>query len=320
MIDAVSEKSSFQIKWSNYSILIGIMLVVLIFSAVTDTFLTVRNISRLLRQMVVFMIIASGMTFVVSTGEMDISVGAIYNLSMNIMGFLILSGLNPWFASIAGVCTGLLCGFLNGVLTMTLGIRAIIITLGTVNIFKGITLVFTNAHGIGNLMQSNFFEFGKSSIGPVASIFYVALLIVTITAWYFNNSKICRDFRAMGSNIKAAVYSGVPVKKRIVQNLTIMGFFCGLSSVLALSYIGSAAPEAGSGYEMLAITAVVAGGANVNGGDGSVWGTMGGIVLITVIRNGLMLMGLSPAWQEAATGFLLIGAIAVQKLSKRSAG
>ena len=146
---------------------------------------------------------------------------------------------------------------------------------------------------------------------------FVAIAVVLISAWWLRNSVMARDFLAMGSNKNAALYSGVPIKLRKVQNELLMGAFAGLSGVLSLSFMASATSEGGSGYEMLAITAVVAGGGSTDGGTASVWGTLGGIALIMIIKNGLMLMGISTAYQQATEGILLVLAIALQRLTNR---
>lgn len=146
---------------------------------------------------------------------------------------------------------------------------------------------------------------------------FIALAVVILSAFWLRNSTVCRDFLAMGSNGNAARYSGVPSRRRKIQNEMLMGGFTGFASVLALAFMASATAEGGSGYEMLAITAVVAGGGSTDGGKASVWGTLGGIALIMIIKNGLMLMGLSTAYQEATEGVLLVLAIALQKLTSK---
>lgn len=170
---------------------------------------------------------------------------------------------------------------------------------------------------MGNLGQSSFFNFGVGSTLGINNTVYVAIAVVLISAWWLRNSVMARDFLAMGSNKNAALYSGVPIKLRKVQNELLMGAFAGLSGVLSLSFMASATSEGGSGYEMLAITAVVAGGGSTDGGTASVWGTLGGIALIMIIKNGLMLMGISTAYQQATEGILLVLAIALQRLTNR---
>lgn len=310
-----------QIKIRNKSaimVLAGILLVCILFTSTTKTFFTSANFFRLLRQMVIMVVISTGMTFVVATGEMDISVGAIYNLVVNCMALLILyGGINPWAAALIGIGIGGICGAFNGYVGVLLGLPAIIVTLGTSYIYKGLTLVLTGGYSVGNLGKSSFFSFGTGSLFHINNTVYVALAAVVLSAWWLKHSVICREFLAIGSNLNAAKYTGVPVKKRRIQNEAFMGIFAGLAGVLSLAFMASATSEGGSGYEMLAITAVVAGGGSTEGGRASVWGTLGGIVLIMVIKNGLMLLGISTAWQEATEGLLLVLAIATQMLTRR---
>lgn len=300
------------------AVLIVIILVCILFSVLTTTFATAVNFFRLLRQMVVMIVIATGMTFVVSTGEMDISVGAIYNLSINAMALMMLHlGLNPWVAALFGILIGMICGAINGSIGMFLGLPMIIISLGMTYVYKGLTLVLTDGYSIGNLGSSSFFDFGVGNTFRINNTIFVAVAIVVVAAWWLKNSVVARDFLAMGSNKNAALYSGVPIRLRKVQNEIIMGAFAGVAAVLSLAFMASATSEGGSGYEMLAITAVVAGGGSTEGGSASVWGTLGGIALIMIIKNGLMLMGISSAYQTATEGVLLVLAIALQQLTNK---
>lgn len=293
----------------------GILLVCILFSLTTTTFATAANFLRLLRQMVVMIVIATGMTFVVATGEMDISAGAIYNFAVNAMALLILhTGMSPWLCAPVGILLGIACGVINGVISVSLKLPVIIITLGTSYVYRGVTLVLTGGYSVGNLGKSSFFDFGTGSFMGINHTVFAAFLVVAAAAWWMRRSVACREFLALGSNAKTAEYTGVPVNKRKIQNEALMGFFAGLAGVLSLAFMSSATSEGGSGYEMLAITAVVAGGGSTEGGRASVWGTLGGIALIMIIKNGLMLLGISTAYQEATEGLLLVLVIAMQKL------
>ncbi len=303
---------------SGLMVLAGIVLVCILFSAATSTFATSANFFRLLRQMVIMIVISAGMTFVVATGEMDISVGAIYNLAVNVMALVILgTGLSPWLCAPIGIAAGIVCGALNGFISTFLNLPAIIVTLGTTYVYRGLTLVLTGGYSVGNLGQSTFFEWGTGSVFQINNTVYIALVIVLISAWLLKHTVICREFLAIGSNINAARYTGVPVNRRKIQNEALMGAFAGIAAVLSLAFMASATSEGGTNYEMLAITAVVAGGGSTDGGSASIWGTLGGIALIMIIRNGLMLMGISTAYQEASEGLLLVLAIALQMLMNR---
>ncbi len=220
----------------------------------------------------------------------------------------------------AYLCDIAACGGMNGVISTSLGLPAIIITLGTSYVYRGATFVLTGGYSVGNLGKSTFFDFGTGAFLGVNNTVYVALLVVAVSAWWMKRSVVCREFLAIGSNANASRYTGVPVKGRKIQNEVLMGGFAGLAAVLSLAFMASATSEGGSGYEMLAITAVVAGGGSTEGGSASVWGTLGGIALIMIIKNGLMLMGMSTAYQEATEGFLLVFAIAMQRLMHKRAG
>ena len=303
---------------SALTVLLGIVVVCVLFSILTTTFATTANFFRLLRQMVIMVIIATGMTFVVATGEMDISVGAIYNLAVNGMALMIKNlGVNPWVAAIFALLIGIACGTLNGYICALLKLPGIIVTLGMNYVYKGLTLVLTDGYSIGSLGKSSFFDFGTGSFMQINNTVFVAVAVVLVSAWFLKYSVLSREFLAIGSNRNAARYSGVPVERRRIQNEALMGAYAGVAGIISLSFMASATSEGGSGYEMLAITAVVAGGGSISGGKASVWGTLCGIILIMVIKNGLMLMGISSAWQEASEGLMLILAIAMQMLTRR---
>ena len=201
----MNDKSIRKMKLQNrngLTVLLGIAFVCVLFSCTTSTFSTSSNIIRLLRQMVIMIVISTGMTFVVATGEMDISVGAIYNLVVNSMALMILHlGLSPWLCALIGLGIGILCGVFNGLIEAALGLPSIIITLGTSYIYKGLTLVLTGGYSVGNLGKSTFFDFGIGSVFGINNTVYVALVIVLLSAFWLKHSALCRDFLAIGSTL-----------------------------------------------------------------------------------------------------------------------
>jgi ribose transport system permease protein len=295
--------------------LLGLVGVGIFFSLATPYFLTPLNLFQLTRQMAVLAVIAAGMALVISTGEIDISVGAVYNLAANVMALSIArSGMSPWTSALVAVAVGLIAGALNGSIAVALGLPTLIVTLGTVSLFRGITIVLSGGLSIGNLPDSSFYQMGSEGVGPVPFVVLVALLFVAVLAWIYRKTVFVRQLLAIGSNADAAARVGVRTKLRKVQVMAVNGLMCGLAAVLGIAYLRAASPQSGVGYEMSAIAAVVVGGTPLTGGVGSVWGTLVGIALIVAIQNGLMLMGLPTAWQVASTGAMLLGAVALQQL------
>jgi ribose transport system permease protein len=280
--------------------LLGLAGVGVFFSLATPYFLTPLNLFQLTRQMAVLAVI---------------SVGAVYNLAANVMALLIArSGVSPWTSAMAAVAVGVIAGALNGSIAVVLGLPTLIVTLGTVSLFRGITIVLSGGLSIGNLPDSNFYQMGSEGVGPVPFVVLVALVFVAVLAWIYRKTVFVKQLLAIGSNADAAARVGVRTKLRKVQVMAVNGLMCGLAAVLGIAYLRAASPQSGAGYEMSAIAAVVVGGTPLTGGVGSVWGTLVGIALIVAIQNGLMLMGLPTAWQVASTGAMLLGAVALQQL------
>ena len=297
------------------TVLLGLIAVGAIFSLAAENFLTPFNLFQMTRQMALFTVIAIGMTFVISASEIDISVGAIYNLAANVMALLIAhSGFDPWIAGLIALFVGVLAGLLNGALAVALGLPTLIVTLGTVNLYRGITILLSRGLSIGNLPNSSFYNIGSGQLGPIPYLAIFALLVVIAAAWVYRNTVFAKQLLAVGSNREAAKRSGVRVKARKVQVMGFMGLMCGIAAVMGMAYLRSASPQSGVGYELIAIAATVVGGTPLQGGLGTIWGTLIGIALIIVIQNGLLLLGLPVAWQITSTGVMILVAVAIQQL------
>ena len=302
------------------AVLLGLIVVAIIFTFATPNFLTPFNLFQLTRQMALLTIIAVGMTFVISSGEIDISVGAIYNLSATVMALMIAdSNLSPWTAALAALGVGILAGALNGLISVSLGLPTLIVTLGTVSLYRGITIMLSGGLSIGNLPDSNFYLIGSQRLGSIPYLAIIALIIVAIAGWLFRNTVFARQLLAIGSNRQAAERTGILVKTRKIQVMALMGFMCGIAGVMGIAYLRSASPQSGAGYELTAIAATVVGGTQLTGGIGTVWGTLLGMALIIVIQNGLLLIGLPTSWQIASTGVMILIAVAIQQLIRRRA-
>jgi len=300
------------------AVLLGLVAVGAVFSVATPFFLTPFNLFQIARQMALLGVISIGMTFVIAAGEIDISVGSIYNLAAAVMGLLIAQGnVDPWQASLAALAVGLVAGALNGSLSVLLGLPTLIVTLGTISLFRGITIMLIGGLSIGNLPDSSFYRLGSDSLGPVPYMAIIALIIVGAAAWLFHSSVFAKQLLAIGSNVEAAKRAGVRIKARKIQVMAMNGLMCGIAAAMGIAYLRSVSPQSGVGFELSAIAATVVGGTPLQGGVGTVWGTLVGIALIKVIQNGLILMGLPVAWQVASTGIMIIVAVAIQQLVRR---
>lgn len=294
---------------------LGLLAVIAVFAATTSTFLTPYNLFQITRQMALLTVIAVGMTLVISAGEIDISVGAIYNLSANVMAILIArANLDPWLAAVAALAISVVAGAMNGILSVSLGLPTLIVTLGTVSLYRGITIMVSGGLSIGNLPESSLYAIGSQRLGPFPYLAIIAVIIVAVTAWLYRNTVFARELLAIGSNRDAAMRTGVRVRVRKIQLMALNGLMCGIAAVMGLAYLRSASPQSGTGFEFVAIAAAVVGGTPLQGGVGTVWGTLIGLALLVAIQNGLLLMGLPVAWQVASTGVMLLVAVAVQQV------
>lgn len=295
----------------------ALAIVSLLFAAITPHFLTTSNVSLVLRQMSILGLITMGMTFVLASGEIDLSVGWIFNAVMSVIAFIsVRYHLDPWVVLPVGLLVGTFLGAVNGVLAVAIRLPTIIITLGTMTLFRGFALALNQGRTIAGLPKSSFFLLGSGTIGPVSNMTIVMLVAVVICAWIWRNSVFARRVLEMGGNRVAAERLGVRVNRLRVSVMAFSGLMCGLAGVLGLAFLGAADPQSGTGYELSVIAAAIIGGAQLGGGAGTIWGSLIGIGLITVIQNGLVLMGLRPAWQIATTGLVIIAAVTVDYLTR----
>jgi ribose transport system permease protein len=251
-------------------------------------------------------------------GDIDLSVGSILTLT-NIATALALRAHLPLpVALLIGLATGALCGFVNGGLAVLLRIPTIIVTLGTLNVYRGLALVFSNASPISQFPKdSPFFTIGGGAIlGIPASV--VLMLVVGVLGWIaITRSIYGRRIEAMGSSPNTARLSGIPVNRYRIAVMTLNGVIAALAGIIALAFLQSADPSTGPGFELWVIASVIIGGTALSGGHGSVPGAILGALIIAVIRNGLVLLGASTYAGTAVTGAVIILAVAIDSFVKR---
>jgi ribose transport system permease protein len=298
-------------------VLEALVVVVVLFSFLTPYFFKVPNLLLVTRQMAILAVIATGMTFVLAAGEVDVSVGWLFNLVMTVMALSSLKlGVDPWITILIGVGVGGLLGAVNGVVAVLLDQPTIIVTLGTLTVFRGIALILNGGRPVLLPHDSSFFRIGSGSLGPIPYMTLIMVVVVIGGAWALRNMRFARHLLAMGSNAQAAVRLGLQRNRLRILVMTLSGFLCGLSGAIGLAYLGAADSQSGNGFELSAISAAIIGGAQLGGGSGTVWGTLIGVALVTLIQNGLVLLGLPPAWQTASTGLVIIGAITVDYVTR----
>jgi len=290
-------------------------------SLLNPRFLSWSNILTVLRQTSINAVIATGMTFAILIGGIDLSVGSVLGLCGAIAATMVSSGMNVFLAVLIALVIGTFIGYLNGSLITTGGLQPFIATLGTVTLLRGAILVFTQGRpiSIGNTPSSDYFsEIGTGFIGPIPIPVYIMVLVFIVAYYILNHTRIGRYIYATGSNEEATMYSGIKTArvKRFVYAAS--GMMAALAGILLTARLGSAQPTSGAGYELDAIAAVVLGGTSMAGGIGTIGGTAIGALIIGVLNNALNLMKVSSYYQDVAKGIVILIAVLLDRKQKSS--
>lgn len=286
--------------------------------ATGDQFVRPANLLQVARQASSYGIMAVGMVLLISMGEIDLSVGAILTLVNIVTAVALREGMPMPFAVLTGLATGAACGLVNGFLGVLLRIPTIIITLGTMSVFRGLALVLSKATPVGNFSKDNvLFELGSGHVLGVPTSVLVMLVVGTAGHVLLKHTAFGWRAQAIGSNAQAARFSGIPLPRYRVAAMTIMGLVASIAGIMELGFLQSGSPTTGQGYELYVIAAAIIGGTALAGGSGSVAGGILGALLIAVIRNGLVLLEFSPYWGTVVTGVVIIAAVAIVGLVKK---
>lgn len=279
-------------------------------------FLTRTNLSSLVRQTAVINIMALGMTIIIISGGIDLSVGAILAMG-GILGTMAMEkGLPIPVGVLIGLAVGLVCGLLNGFLITRLKIAPFIVTLGTLGIFRGSTLLISNGLPVHNIPQA-FAFLGEGNLLGVPFVLWLLILCAVAMHFILEHTRLGRYAFAIGSNGAAAVYAGIPVAVYTTAVYAIGGLLTGLAGMIEASRLMTGQPTAGNGYELQAIAAVVIGGGSLHGGEGSVVGTLIGAFIMGLLSNGSDLLGISNYVQQVIIGAVIILAVTLDEFRKR---
>ena len=263
-------------------------------------------------------LIGLGMTLVILSGGIDLSVGSMMALSAVVMGMAVNAGMNPVTAIILALLTGAVGGFLNGIIVCKMNVVPLIVTLGTMGMFRGIAMGVTGGNA-QQLPQSLYF-IGQGKIGPVPLQLIVAIVIYLAALFALRYTKMGVNLKAIGFNEEGARFAGVQVNKEKIRAYMISGLLAALMGVIYACRVSSAKADYGSGYEMNAITIAVFGGASLSGGRASLVGAFLATVIIVYLKQGLTLIGIQSDIQSILVGLILIFAVAfnrfVEKLNK----
>ena len=286
--------------------------------ATGDQFVRPANLLQVARQASSYGIMAVGMVLLLSMGEIDLSVGAILTLVNIVTALALREGMPMPLAVVVGLATGAACGLANGLLGVVLRIPTIIVTLGTMSVFRGLALVLSKATPIGTFSKDSLlFDLGSRNVLGVPTSVWVMIGVGLAGHVLLNQTAFGWRAQAIGSNTQAARFSGIPLARYRVAAMTIMGFVAGIAGLMELAFLQSGSPTTGQGYELFVIASAIIGGTALTGGSGSVAGGIMGALLIAVIRNGLVLLELSAYWGTVVTGAVIIAAVAIGGLVKK---
>lgn len=310
--------NNFKEMLDKYKSLIGLIILCIVITVISPAFMTLSNITNIFTQVSTNAIIAIGMTFVILTGGIDLSVGSTVAISGALAASILKSTNNIPLAILVASITGIVIGLINGILISKGKLQAFIVTLATMTIFRGATLVFTNGTPISKLSEI-FVNIGNGKIWFIPIPVIITIIIFIISIYLLNQTRFGRYLYALGGNEESAKLSGINTNKIKTLVYVISGFASSIAGIIITSRIGSASPNAGTSFELDAIAAVVIGGTSLSGGEGRITGTIIGALIIGVLNNGLNLMNVSPFYQSIVKGLVILIAVLLDKKSRKKA-
>jgi rhamnose transport system permease protein len=299
---------------------LGILLVLALVVAVTAVanprFLSAQSIRDLLLNASIIALLTVGQTLVVITRNVDLSVGSVLGLAAFMTGDLLAGnhGLPIVVALLAGIALGAACGVVNGAVTAIGRVPSLVVTLGTLYVFRGIDYAWAGGRQINaSNLPDSLLTLGSGRFFGVPYLVAITVVLVAVAAYVLRSYRSGRELYAIGSNPDAAVLAGIPVGRRVFAAFVLSGAVAGLAGMLWTARYGTVDATAGTGFELAVISAVVVGGVNIFGGSGSVVGAALGALLLSTIGSALVVLKVPSFWQQAIVGALLIGAIALDR-------
>jgi ribose transport system permease protein len=289
--------------------------------AIKPAFVDPDNLLNLTASNAFVGLLALAMVFVLAMREIDLSIGWMFNFSAVVAALAIRNGLDPFLAAALGVGFGALLGFVNGVLAVGLRLPVLIVTLGTLSMYRGLSLVVNDSRAVvppREVRDGAFFDVFTTDVFdvvPVVTIMFVAAAIVLHVI--LQKTRFGYRTLAIGSNPEAARLAGVPIGRTKIQVLTLMGAFAGLSGVLFVGFRGAVDPNSGADFLLPVIAAVIIGGTPLAGGAGTIAGTLIGVLIIAVIGSGVVFLGIDAVWSTFVTGLVIVVAVTVDQLVRQ---
>ena len=312
---AAEPSAKFKLNLRDAGTLIGLLIIVVTFSFLSPVFFTVPNLLNILQQSSINALIALGMTLVIISGGIDLSVGPTAALSAVLGATLMVAGVPVPVAILATLGIGALCGVFSGMLVAYAGLQPFIVTLGGLSLFRAIALIYTGGNPVFGIPMEFRSIINSDVFGIPTPIIIVA--VIALVLWLvMNKTPLGEYIQAVGGNEEAARVAGVPVKRTKVTVFIISGTLASLASLILIGRLGAAEPTIGNLWELDAIAAAAIGGASLMGGKGSIVGTIIGAIILGALRNGLTLLNIQAFYQLLATGLIIIIAMLIDRATR----
>ena len=295
--------------------LIGLLIIIITFSFLSPVFFTIPNLLNILQQSSINALIALGMTLVIISGGIDLSVGPTAALSAVLGATMMVAGVPVPLAILATLGIGAICGVFSGSLVAYAGLQPFIVTLGGLSLFRAIALIYTGGNPVFGI-PTEFRSLINSEIFGIPTPIVIVAVIALVLWTVMNKTPLGEYILAVGGNEEAARVAGVPVKRTKVTVFVISGTLASLASLILIGRLGAAEPTIGNLWELDAIAAAAIGGASLMGGKGSVVGTIIGAIILGALRNGLTLLNIQAFYQLLATGLIIIIAMLIDRATR----
>ena len=311
------ESGMIQMFKSHMGILAGLLILCAVLSVMTTSFATVTNFFNVVRQVTINLFLACGMTYVILLSGIDLSVGSVIAVSGCISaGLITWNGMPVYVGILGGVLVGMLLGAVNAWIISSTNIPAFIVTLAMMNIGRGIARIYTKAQTI-SVLNDQYMFWGMGSIFGIPIQLFCIIAVVAVSSFILNRTQMGRHIYAVGGNKQAAQYSGIRVKKVTFFVFIYCSLLASLAGILTVGRTFTATMTLGESAEMDAISAVVLGGTSMNGGRGTISGTVIGAIVIGVLKNGMNLLGIDSSWQFIVQGIVILIAVYLDYLKQK---
>jgi ribose transport system permease protein len=297
------------------SVLVATVALIVFIGILHPDFLAWGQLKEVVQNSAYVGIIAAGMAFLISMREIDLSVGSMFGLALVISALFCQHGMDPWLAALFGVLLGCAMGLFNAILVQFVAIPAIVATLATLSMYRGLSQALSDGEQVTGLPATNsFFTFVGGDFAGLPVSVWVLILVAIVLTVVLRFTPYGYRVRSIGSNPDAATFSGISIPRVRVQTLVLVGGLSGLSGMLGLAFFISGDPNIGTGFELQAIAAVVIGGTPLRGGSATVVGAVFGAILLSAVNSGLAYFNVPVNWSNFATGAVILVAVALDSL------